>query len=114
MRLVTGDASLDFLRLPLPACINARITDATVGRALLQLQEEHKVEWQEYNFQTFLDAIDVEAIVAAVDDQYVEELSEYYIGYKSQTVATMITHLQTWFVITNKEKLNVKALFYAP
>ena len=26
----------------------------------------------------------------------------------------MITHLQTWFVITNKEKLDVKALFYAP
>ena len=26
----------------------------------------------------------------------------------------MITHLQTWFVITNKEKLDMKALFYAP
>ena len=26
----------------------------------------------------------------------------------------MITHLQTWFVITNKEKLDTKALFYAP
>ena len=26
----------------------------------------------------------------------------------------MITHLQTWFVIMNKEKLDMKALFYAP
>ena len=82
MRLVTGDAALDCARLPLPACINAQIIDATVGRALLQLQEEHKVEWQEYTFQTVLDAIGVEAIVAAVYDQYVEELSEDYIGYK--------------------------------
>ena len=39
MRLVTGDATLDCARLPLPARINARITDATVVRALLQLQE---------------------------------------------------------------------------
>ena len=44
MRLVTGDAALDCARLPLPARINAQITDATVGRALLQIQEEHKVE----------------------------------------------------------------------
>ena len=114
MRLVTGDAALDCARLPLPARINAQITDATVGRALLQLQEEHKVEWQEYTFQTVLDAIGIEAIAAAVDDQYVEELSEDYIGYKNQTIPTMIAHLQTWFVITNKEKLNMRALFYAP
>ena len=72
------------------------------------------MEWQEYTFQTVLDAIGVKAIVAAVDDQYVGELLEDYIGYKNQTIATMITHLQTWFVITNKDKLNVKALFYAP
>ena len=38
MRLVMGDAALDCARLPLPARINAQITDATVGRALLQLQ----------------------------------------------------------------------------
>ena len=68
MRLVTGDAALDCSRLPLPARINTRITDDTVGRALLQLQEEHKVEWQEYTFQTVLDAIGVKVIVAAVDD----------------------------------------------
>ena len=37
MRLVTGDADLDCARLPLPARTNAQITDATVGRALLQL-----------------------------------------------------------------------------
>ena len=83
MRLVTGYAALDCARLPLPAHINAQITDATVGRDLLQLQEDHKVVWQEYTFQTVLDTIGFEAIVAAVDDQYVEELSEDYIGYKN-------------------------------
>ena len=72
------------------------------------------MEWQEYTFQTVLDEIGVDAIVAAVDDQFVEELSEDYIGYNNQTIAIMITHLQTGFVITNKEKLNMKARFYAP
>ena len=84
MRLVTGDDALDCARLLLPARINAQITDATVGHALLQLQEEHKVEFQEYTFQTVLDAIGVKDIVAAVDNQYVEELSEDYIGYKTK------------------------------
>ena len=46
MRLVTGDAALYCARLPLLARINAQITDATVGRALLHLQEEHNVVWQ--------------------------------------------------------------------
>ena len=42
------------------------------------------MEWQEYTFQTVLDAIGVKSIVTAVDNQYVEELSEDYIGYKNQ------------------------------
>ena len=49
--------------------------------------------WQDYTLQTVLGAIGVKAIVATVDDQYVKELSEDYIGYKNQTIATMITHL---------------------
>ena len=114
MRLVTGDAALDCSCLPLPTRINARITDATVGRALLNVQEEHKVEWQAYTLQTVWEAIGVKSCIAAGDDQYVEELLEDYIGYKTQTIAKMITLLQTWFVITKKEKIDTKALFYAP
>ena len=61
-----------------------------------------------------MDVIGVKAIVAAVDNQYIKELSEDYIGYKNQMITTMITHLQTWFVIANKEKLDTKVLFYTP
>ena len=38
----------------------------------------------------------VEAIVAADDAQYVEELEEDYVGYKNQTIKMMIAQLQTW------------------
>ena len=55
-----------------------------------------------------------EAIVAAVDTQYVEELKEDYAGYKNQTIKTLVTHISTWYVITTNEKLAIKAHFLAP
>ena len=55
----------------------------------------------------------IEAIVAAIDTQYVEELKEEYIGYKNQTIKTLVTQLSTWYVITTKEKQYIKAHFLA-
>ena len=42
-----------------------------------------------------VDAVSVEAIVAAVDAQYVEELEEDYVGYKNVNIKTMVEQLQT-------------------
>ena len=55
-----------------------------------------------------------EAIVAAVDAQYVEELKEECVGYNNQTIKTLVTQLSTWYVITTKEILDIKAHFLAP
>ena len=46
MRLVTVRASLDCACITTPTCINNSITETTSVRALLQLQEEQKVDWQ--------------------------------------------------------------------
>ena len=59
------------------------------------------MEWQEFTLQTVIDAAGVESIVGAVDNQYVKDLSEDYIGYKNKTIATMVKQLRTWYVITN-------------
>ena len=56
----------------------------------------------------------VEAIVAAADAQYVEELKEDYVRYKNQTIDTFVAKLSTWYVITTKEKLAIKSHFLAP
>ena len=32
--------------------------------------------------------------------------------YNNQTIVTMVKQLQTWYIITNKEKLDVEALFH--
>ena len=50
MRLVTGDASLDCSRLPLPARINARITDATF--ALLSYNYRRSTRWNGRNIHS--------------------------------------------------------------
>ena len=56
----------------------------------------------------------VEAIVAAVNAQYVEDIEEDYVGYKNQTIKTMAKQLQTWYVITTNEKLAIKSHFLEP
>ena len=56
----------------------------------------------------------VKYIIAAIDTQYVKEIKEDYIGSKNQTIKTLVTQLSTWYVITTKEKLSIKAEFLAP
>ena len=72
MRLVDGNNNLDCKRIDKNKLLNPRITDSTKRYNLLQLQEYHKVEWQEYTLQEVFDSMTVKAIVAAVDSQYVD------------------------------------------
>ena len=44
----------------------------------------------------------VEDIVTAVVVQYVGELKEDYVGYKNQTIKTIVTQIRTWYAITTK------------
>ena len=61
-----------------------------------------------------VDAVAVEAIAAAVDEQYIDELRKEYVGYKNATIKTMIKQLRSWFVVTNSEKIAIKTAFLAP
>ena len=56
----------------------------------------------------------VKSIITAVDTKYVEELEEDYVGYKNQTIKTLVTQLHTWYIITNKENMAIKYHFLAP
>ena len=114
MRAITNDGALDCSRLKKPGLVHPSIDGNTKGRDLLEFQEKHKQTWAEYHSQMVIDAVAVEAIVAAVDVQYLDQLSEEYVGYKNATIKTMVAHLRTWFVITNAEKIAIKAAFHAP
>ena len=114
MRTITKNSALDCSRLKKPGLVHPSIAENTKGRDLLELQEKHKQTWAEYHSQTIIDAVAVEAIVAAVDAQYIDQLNEDYVGYKNATIKTMVAHLRTWYVITNAEKIAIKAAFHAP
>ena len=102
MRPSAGNNNLDCKQLKKPEIINPRTEDITQGKYLLQFQEDQQVAWQEYTFQEVVDSVAAKAIVAAVNAQCVKELKEDYVGYKNQTIKTLVTHLSTWYVITIK------------
>ena len=99
MRVVTNTAALDCSRLTKPELVHPGITRDTKGRDLLEYQEKQKQKWSEYYFMLVVDAVAVEAIAAAVDEQYIDELREEYVGYKNATIKTMIKQLRTMIVI---------------
>ena len=74
MCLFTTDGSLNCAWLKKPALIHPNTANDTKGRDLVQFQEDHKLRWMEYHFQMVIDAVAVEAIVAAVDKQYIKDL----------------------------------------
>ena len=80
IRLAAGIQDLECGRIKRPEILNPKIEDNTKGCNILQLQEDHKIHWQEYTFQEAINAISVKAIVAAIDAQYMEQLEEDYVG----------------------------------
>ena len=98
----------------IPSSSTKIIEDNTKGRKLLHFKEDNKVNRQEYTFQEVVDYVAVKAIVTAIDAQYVEELDEDYVGYKNNTIKTMIAQLKKWYIITTKEKVVIKAHFLDP
>ena len=69
VRLPAGIQYLKCGRIKLPELLNPKNEDNSKGCNLLQLQEYHKVNWQEYTFQEVINAAAVKAIFAAVDTQ---------------------------------------------
>ena len=61
IRIDAGIQDLKCGRIKRLDLLNPKIEDGTKGRELLQLQEDHKVNCQEYNFQEVIDAVAVEA-----------------------------------------------------
>ena len=76
IKRVANNTSLGCSRIPKLQRINGAIQDTITGRKLLQLQNNQKMEWQDYTLQNVINELGVEAIIAAVDTQYVDELAE--------------------------------------
>ena len=76
MRYVAGNSNLDYERFKKPELLNLIIKNSPQGRKLLQFKADQKFKCQDYTFQEVVNSVEVEAIVAAIDMQYVKELKE--------------------------------------
>ena len=74
MWLAAGIQDLECGHTKRTELLNPKIEDETKGRGILQLQEDHKVNWQEYTFHEVIDAVALKDIVPSVNTQYVEQL----------------------------------------
>ena len=74
MCLAAGIQDLEYGHIKSTELLNPKIEDDTKGCDILQLQEDHKVNCQKYTFQEVIDAVVVKAIVAAIDEQYMEHI----------------------------------------
>ena len=71
------------------------------------MQEKQKEKWLDYLYQRVLNKIGGEIIISVVLDQYVKPIYKHYIGYNSVTILDFFTQLQTWYVISNGDKLKM-------
>jgi hypothetical protein len=93
-----------------PPVVNPAINDDTPQRKLLRLQAETK---DLLNLQEVITNIGVQHIINSVEEQNIEELNEYYIGYDNQTFKSLLAHLCTnWCKVMTKECTDATKGFY--
>ena len=78
------------------------------------MQEKQKEKWSDYLYQRILNKIGGEIIISVLPDHYVKLIYKQYIGYNGVTILDFFTQLQTWYVISNGDKLKMIEYFHAP
>ena len=84
--------------------INPVIDNDMKGRELLALQEEQKTLWTEFDLQEAVKVYGVAAIVQVINKQYIKEKKKEYVDYNGRSIHSLIDHVRTWAIVTNKEK----------
>ena len=108
MRVVANNGHLKCSRIKNPKLVNPKITTDTKGRDLLKLQEEHLAMWTSFVYHKVVGQVGVKKIVMNVDEQYIKQFHQNYMGDNKRTILEMIAQLGRWFTITNTEKINTR------
>jgi hypothetical protein len=96
----TATKNITTLAAPLSklTTINPKINKLFTPCEIPTLQEDRKTLQKEFKLQEAVTTIGVQHIIDSVEEKYVEELNEDYIGYANQTIKTLLTHLCTKMV----------------
>ena len=102
LKIATNSAFVSNARLPEPAKIHPDIQDDTGKIDLLRLTNEQDERWDAYHIQEDVTEIGIAMLVVNVEDQYLIELNEQYVGFRNQTLLTILKHLtKTWVRVQN-------------
>ena len=93
-------------RQPQPPLIPVGLTNNMTHINRETIKSRHDLANINFWTQEAVDKISVERIVQdIVDEMYVEELDEDYVGYSNQTIKTILAHIKdNWCIITTLEK----------
>ena len=106
LKIATNGALVSNTPLPEPVAVHPDIMDETKKIDLLRLTKVQDERWAAYHIQEAATKIGVAMLVANVEDQYLVELNEQYVGFKNQTPRTILEHLtKTWVKVQNHEKV---------
>ena len=97
-----------------PNLVNSNITYQTTGRELVLLQELQRQLWIEFDLQIAIDRAGVDTITAVFNEQYIKDKKEEYCEYAGETTLTLLAHFGTWYFITKDQRIDIKAIVYAP
>ena len=112
-RAVLGNAQVAIAPMTKPAD-SATFPDGADDTAKESARKKNATLWREYRLQQAVNAIGVATVVAAVDSQYTDQLKRPYLGHRGLTLFRVLEHLRTWYKISHREKVAVKARFEAP
>ena len=103
LKIATNNALVSNTQLPEPATIHPDIHDYTGQIDILHLTNEQDKRWAAYHIQEAATKIGVGMLV---EDQYLIELNKQYVGFRNQTLLTILEHLTNTCVrIQNHEKV---------
>ena len=111
---ITNNAGATTERQPKPGTTPEGLTNQTTLINRTRILGLHKIVTKDYYKQESTDSIIVERVVTeAVDEIYVEELEDEYIGYSNQTIKSLIQHLKDeWCIVTTLEKKRALTAFH--
>jgi hypothetical protein len=96
-----------------PPAVNPAIKDNTPQHELLRLQADTKNLQKAFNLQEAITNIGVQCIINSVEEQFIEELNEDYIGNANQTIKSLLEHLCTnWCRVMTKDHTDATKAFY--
>eukprot|EP00584_Thalassiosira_punctigera_P003639 CAMPEP_0172533752 /NCGR_PEP_ID=MMETSP1067-20121228/6340_1 /TAXON_ID=265564 ORGANISM="Thalassiosira punctigera, Strain Tpunct2005C2" /NCGR_SAMPLE_ID=MMETSP1067 /ASSEMBLY_ACC=CAM_ASM_000444 /LENGTH=437 /DNA_ID=CAMNT_0013318427 /DNA_START=299 /DNA_END=1609 /DNA_ORIENTATION=- len=114
-KAVIGDTNMAERNvLDKPSAATTTFVDGDDSNTVEQKKAEHKVLWWDYEPQEAIKAMGIKAIVKAVEEQYVQQLKQDYIGFTRVSIFSVLEHLRLWYTITNEQKIAIKKQFFAP